>query len=352
MKLAIYCPSVFNVHRGTETFVKNVCKLLGEYHKVDLISGGGGSGYRAANVKIFEYPYIQREEMAGELSCKFTLESATFFISAANHFKEHSYDLIHAQFPFDLVLKSVARDPLLLHVHGDPAKFSRILKSVKADGYTACSKHIAESVQEIVGEKVYPVYGGVDVNFFKPSPKLKKDGEMIIMSLGVLDLDKGLGYLLKAFKEIERKDKKIHLWIGGKGPDEEKVRMLVRKLKLKNVKFLGFVDQKMLPAVYSTADAFILPSLSEPFGITMLESMACGTPVIATNVGGPKELITKDIGFLIKPKSEKEIVKAVLGLKNFDLDRMGRKAREKIVKKFTWEETVKSLLKAYKRVGK
>jgi glycosyltransferase involved in cell wall biosynthesis len=280
------------------------------------------------------------------------LESATFFKSSAIHLKKYSYDLIHAHFPLDVILKSVTKDPLLLHIHGDPSGYGNLLKSVKAEGYAACSEHVAREVQEIVGEKVHIVYNGVDTDFFSPSPKMNKGGKMILLFLGALDLNKGLEYLLRAFKKIESENKNIQLWIAGRGPDEEKIHALVGKLNLRNVKFLGFVPQKSLPSLYSTADAFILPSINEPFGITILESMSCGTPAIATNEGGPKEIITKDIGFLIKSKSVSDIVKTVLDIEKYDLDKIGNKARKTVMEKFTWNETLNSLLKVYKKIGK
>ena len=148
-------------------------------------------------------------------------------------------------------------------------------------------------------------------------------------------------------KEVEKRDKNVQLIIAGKGDDEKEIKALARKLKLKNVKFIGYVADDELVKVYNSCDAFISASPNEPFGITFLEAMACGKPVIAINNAGPKEIVTKKTGFLVEREN---LVETILRLRDFDLEEMGRKARERVMKYFTWDIVAERLIKIYNKL--
>jgi len=249
------------------------------------------------------------------------------------------------------MLKSVTSDKILCHIHGPKAlaDFRTVLESIEADAYAACSNYIAKKAEDIVKRPVHTIYNGVDTKFFEPK-KVKKEDKLIILFMGALLMWKGFPYLLKAFKNIEKKIKNAELWIAGIGVDGPKIRDLAKNLGLRKVRFLGFIPQKQLPFIISKCDVFIVPSPEEAFGITIIEAMSCGKPVISTNASGPKEIITKDCGFLIKPSSSKAIEETILNLKNYDLIKMGEKARRRVENNFTWQHAVDSLMKIYKKM--
>jgi len=353
MKVAVHCQSTFDTSRGTETVVRNISKGLSKKIKVDLIAGSKKKGFSNKNLKVYAYPFLSRKLLPPDTTSQYrnTIECSTFFVSTVNHFKKHKYDVIHVQLPINLMLKSATSDKILCHIHAPKAlkDFRTILESIEADGYVACSNYIAEKARKIVKRPVYTIYNGVDIKFFEPK-KVKKENKLIILFMGALLMWKGFPYLLRAFKNIEKKIKNAELWIAGIGVDEPKIRSMAKSLGLKKVKFLGFVQQKQLPFIISKCDVFIVPSPEEAFGITIIEAMSCGKPVISTNASGPKEIITKDCGFLIKPSSSKAIEEAILNLKNYDLIKMGEKARKRVENNFTWQHAVDSLMKVYRKI--
>ncbi len=116
---------------------------------------------------------------------------------------------------------------------------------------------------------------------------------------GRMSIEKKLDILLEAFSRLDRDDSFL-LLVGG-GPDLERLKSKARKLGLEDVAFAGFVDNGLLNRAYSEADVFVSPSDTETFGLTFIEAMSVGTPVIGVDKLGPKELITNGkTGYLAK----------------------------------------------------
>ena len=108
---------------------------------------------------------------------------------------------------------------------------------------------------------------------------------MILFTIGALLWWKGYDHLLEAMKIVQEKDRDIELWIAGSGADVEAIIKMSNKLGLKNIKFLGYIKQEDVVKMYNKCDVFISASPEEPFGITFVEAMACGKPVICTELG-------------------------------------------------------------------
>jgi len=137
---------------------------------------------------------------------------------------------------------------------------------------------------------------GVDFNIFKPINRdvaldaTKLEDQQYLLFVGRLDRNKGLVYLFKAFKKL-LKEHKMKLLIAGEGPNKNEFELQVRKLGiLDHVKFLGHIPNDMLPYYYNISEVTIFPSLKEGYSITPVESLACETPLIATNVGAASEI--------------------------------------------------------------
>lgn len=176
-------------------------------------------------------------------------------------------------------------------------------------------------------------------------PKDKK----ILFSLGALIERKGFNYLIQAMSEVIKHRKDVLCFIGGSGPLKGKLQKQINELGLQDhVKLLGFVPDDELYLWMNSADVFVLPSLSESFGLVQLEAMAVGTPVVATYNGGSEEIITsEDYGLLCPPKDSKCLAEKILTALERDWD------RGKIIKyaeKFTWEKIAKQILEVYKYV--
>ena len=157
--------------------------------------------------------------------------------------------------------------------------------------------------------KVWVTPPGVDLDLFRPSDKaearrtLGLDGAKVILYVGRLEPLKGLDILLNAVALLED-DSETRLLIVGGGPGDDELGRLKQLASDHGIQgrvtFTGAVRQTDLPDYYNAADVFVLPSHYESFGLAALEAMACGTPVVASRVGGLKTFIESGrTGYLI-----------------------------------------------------
>jgi glycosyltransferase involved in cell wall biosynthesis len=166
------------------------------------------------------------------------------------------------------------------------------------------------------------------------------DAGPIIIYVGALRTVKGVEFLLKAMKTIAEADPTVTLLLVGDGVEREKLEGLVRNLGLEErVRFIGRVDNEDVSRYLSASDLFILPSLAEGFGIALLEAMASGLPIVATNVGDIPSFVENDVnGFLVEPGRESEIAEKVLQLLQ-DRELRERMARDNLsnARLYSWD---------------
>ncbi|MEM3666152.1 MAG: glycosyltransferase family 4 protein, partial [Candidatus Bathyarchaeia archaeon] len=132
------------------------------------------------------------------------------------------------------------------------------------------------------------------------------------------------------------------------------LKNMIRELSLSNsVRLVGEIPHHELPYYYSMADVFAFPSLYEAFGKVVVEAMACETPVVASKVGGIPEIIHHGYnGLLVEATNVDQLAEAISALlfsKDF-ARRLGKKARQTVLEKFTWRYTAESLNKVYLEV--
>jgi glycosyltransferase involved in cell wall biosynthesis len=148
--------------------------------------------------------------------------------------------------------------------------------------------------------KVHVVPGAVDTSHFQPADRVSArdllgwpQERRIIFSIRRLVERMGLQALIAAFASVAAKYPDVSLFIGGKGPLQDALRAQISSLGLaERIRVLGFVRESLLPAHYQAANVSIVPSQSlEGFGLTTVESLACGTPVLVTPVGGLTEVV-------------------------------------------------------------
>lgn len=187
----------------------------------------------------------------------------------------------------------------------------------------------------------------IDLNKFKrvsdAKEKLGLDRKFIVLFVGRLVKEKGIGVLLKSAKLW---DKDINLIIAGSGPMGEEIQRSIKKIKI--ARFLGKIDQTALPLYYSAADCLIVPSTSEEgFGRVIIESLACGTPVIASSRGATAEAMDETVGKFIEVTPEK-IKNAVeyFYQKPEELLRLSKNARKFVERRYT-EKNVGNIIKSY-----
>ena len=195
---------------------------------------------------------------------------------------------------------------------------------------------------------------GVDPIFFKGSNSTgRQDKRFKLISVARLVERKGIQDVLRALAELN--DPEILLLIVGTGNYEDCLRKLCGNLSLNGtVSFYGFCHPRKLPGLMGGSDAFILPSRAEAFGNVFAEAMACGLPVIGSDVGGIPDLIDPTNGILVKPGDIEMIKRAIAKIKASTTLRasMGAANRKKIIANYSWESICKRYVSVYEDIRK
>jgi glycosyltransferase involved in cell wall biosynthesis len=239
-------------------------------------------------------------------------EVERFAASAAGFVRERElrFDLIHAHdwttFRAGLAVKSLTGLPLAVHVHitefdksGGEHADSRVWAlehegMTRADRVIAVSRRVAERC--ITSYGVDPTRLRVIYNAIDPDPREVSPipvGNRIVLVLGRITLQKGPEYFVEAARRVLEKEPDVTFVMAGQG--DMLPRMIERAAELglgRHMLFPGFVDRDRAAALYESADVFVMPSVSEPFGIVPLEAMDRGVPVIVSRQSGVGELLS------------------------------------------------------------
>lgn len=172
-------------------------------------------------------------------------------------------------------------------------------------------------------DKIALIPGGVDLEHFRPCTnrtaiRKKIDvpaKKLVLFTVRNLVARMGLENLLYAVSKVADAIPELYLIIGGTGLLKEKLMSLARDLSIQDrVRFVGFIEEEDLPSYYQMADLFVLPTKElEGFGLVTLESLACGTPVLGTPIGGTKEILGNlNANFLFKDASPGAMATSIL----------------------------------------
>jgi glycosyltransferase involved in cell wall biosynthesis len=299
-------------------------------------------------------------------------------------FEENS--IIHAHRTYFLLPFIIfhPKIPKVVTLHMKPLEFVRVeypqyFKIVDKihkiiDGF--CVKHIATLVainQEVleayikrypwIKDKVVLIKGsGIDLEKFKPlknKKELRKKyrfnmDDKIILFAGRLEKIKNLDFLIKSFAIAVKKESNIKLVIVGRGTEYENLVDLTKNLNLENkVIFVGEVSPDKMVEIYNIADVFALTSLSEASPTVVKEALACGIPVISTNVGDVKEVINDLLLGEVVDTYDKKIFAEVL-IRVLNVTRpnyFAMKNCRRRIYQFSFENVVEKYLRVYKRIG-
>jgi glycosyltransferase involved in cell wall biosynthesis len=162
----------------------------------------------------------------------------------------------------------------------------------------------------------------------------------------------GIDTLLESAELAVKKNPKLIFVVVGKGPDFEEVKNRIAQLGIqRNFRLTGFVSDEDLPRYYNVADLFALPSKSgEGLPLVALEAMACGLPVIATNVGGTSEVMSEDYGKLVPPNSPESLGEALVEFSRKDLAVLKKELRTMMEQKYSWDKNVEKLGEIYEEL--
>lgn len=239
-------------------------------------------------------------------------------------------------------------------------KIIRQVTSAFVCKYTCVSRQLAGWLQDDVGvrKEIRQIYNGVNIRKLIPVDSTKKrllrrrykmpENALIIGSIGRLDAIKNHRLLIKTFQYVSKKYPRVFLVVVGDGPE----RMSLEKISDKYVRFLG--TRSDVHSIFSCLDLFILPSLNEGISNTILEAMASGIPVIASNVGGNPELIQHGLnGFLSPPNDSYRLFRLIENyINNPELGpQHGKAGRKQAVTNFSIESMVKQYEDVYRNAA-
>jgi D-inositol-3-phosphate glycosyltransferase len=218
--------------------------------------------------------------------------------------------------------------------------------------------------------KIRVVPLGVDTRLFRPLRQtdaraaLGRDAcEFMILFVGRIEQIKGIDVLLEGVGDLLRGRRDLQrrtclVVVGGAmdpgadGSESEKIAELRAMVDAhgiaENVDFVGSLDQQELALYYAAADVCAVPSLTESFGLVALEAMACGTPVVATRVGGLQTVVTSDSGLLVPPNDAEALADAIGSLLDDMELRLQLSAGARVrAQQFTWERVADGIEDIY-----
>jgi glycosyltransferase involved in cell wall biosynthesis len=371
------------VHRLMREIVKNG-------HEVHVLAPytGGETEYTLQGVQVqrFHYFYPLRfEKLSGRAGMidnvkegflvKIQVLTFLFFSVVHSLLKLRKMDVIHVQWPIPnglggIFLKKIHGIPYINTIHGEEVHLSKryhllfalrwlVNNSSKTiTNSTATRKFCLEAGLD--GDKIEVIPFGVDTDFFRPLEVYKDKNIFQILSVGYLIERKGFEYLIRAMPQVLEEHANARLKIVGSGPLESELKELIYELELGDeVEIVKNISDDELLMVYNSADLFVLPSIvdsqgnTEGLGVVLLEAMACGLPVMGSNVGGIPDIIRDgETGILFTEKDSSMIAEKInLALENKpQMEKIATNGINEVKMKFSWDTIAKEYLDFYKGV--
>jgi len=289
--------------------------------------------------------------------------------------KRERFDIIHAHdwlcYPAGLAANEVSGKPLVVHIHA--TEFDRsggininsYVYAIEKQGFEAAEKIIAVSnftKQKVVKhygiepEKIRVVHNALDLrrasdefsnllDFGRLKEKFK-----LVLFLGRLTLQKGPDYFLQAAKRVLEKRQDVYFIIAGSGDMEAQLINQAIDLSIaERVIFTGFLRDQNLVKIYQMADLFVMPSVSEPFGLTALEALSQGTPAIISKQSGVSEVIKNCLQ--VDFWDINQMASKILAVLNYPvLKDVLRENAVGEVEKITWDNSAVACLSVYNEV--
>jgi glycogen(starch) synthase len=232
----------------------------------------------------------------------------------------------------------------------------------RADQVIVCSFYMREQVAEIFGvpnERIEVIWNGIDPDDLQPHPgpelerlraQFADPDEKLVLLIGRLVYEKGFQLALEAMPTLIERNPGVRFVVAGSGTHEQELRNQAAELGLmEHGMFLGWMGDDVLHSLYRIADACVVPSLYEPFGLVALEAMASGCPCIVADTGGLREVVPHEeagLRFTARdPDSLAETVERVF--RDHALrDRLIAEAAEHVLR-FDWDDVAERTLEIY-----
>jgi glycosyltransferase involved in cell wall biosynthesis len=359
MNICFYNVTASFIQGGLETYCWEAGRALARRgHSVTIVAGNRGQA-RNAEVKLVQFPFRAEPDWP-DFGTRFRrlAERLSFARHSLSHLVAAGYDAVIVNKPFDF--------PILWRARRAGLKARTLFRSGGRDFYlgdqlfagavqhwVSSSRYNADQVCRRYGRAVTVIHNGVDVELFRPlatgsvQDTVRRDAawqheygvaqdDVVLASVGRLVGWKGLRVIVDAMTQLPPHYRYL---VVGSGPEEVPLRQLAKERGLEGrVRVVGRVDHAKLPDFLARCDLLVQPSIGEEaFGISVVEAMACGLPVFASNNGGlPEIVVDGETGRLLPPGDVAAWTTALRATGIAQLRAMGLAARERAASGFTW----------------
>jgi glycosyltransferase involved in cell wall biosynthesis len=315
--------------------------------------------------KVFSKNY----EFSGKYGPNLMEEISRYALIASTLGMEEDFDLIHAHdwltYPAGIAAKKASGKPLVVHIHA--TEFDRSGKSVNKEVYNieregmqaadmviAVSNLTRNTVIEHYGvdpKRVVTVHNAVDQSMMQDVQRIDKPfKEKLVTFLGRITQQKGPAYYVEAAHRILQKDKNVRFVMAGSGDMLNQMIEHASRLRISDkFHFTGFLKGKDINHVFAMSDVFVMPSVSEPFGIVPLEAMRSSVPVVISKQSGVAEILVHALK--VDFWDVEGMADAIYGLLHYkSLTSVFRKFGKQEVENLKWEDAALKVKNVYESV--
>jgi glycosyltransferase involved in cell wall biosynthesis len=300
-------------------------------------------------------------------------EVERYALQARKIAQEEDFDIIHAHdwlsFQAGIAAKEVSGKPLVVQLHSTEydrcggLNLNKRVYEIEKRGMEAADKVIGVSnltkmiIQEhynIPSSKVFAVHNRINADEYLEETQgerifqIKKDGKKIVLFAGRITLQKGPDYFIQVAKKVLEYEQNVLFVMAGSGDMEYKIMQDAAIMGISDkILFTGFLRGKELSHIFKMADIFVMPSVSEPFGIAALESIIHGTPVIVSKQSGVSEIVQNALK--VDFWDIDEMTNKILSILRHDsLKNTLRDNSEGEVRQFSWDMAADQCLNLYR----
>jgi len=354
------------IQGGLDIHVYEICKELAKKNDLSLVLPEFNSPREnSAGIKIIPIKCKLSKNLAKTVS--------EYNRNIVKECRNLDFDVVHSHdwFGVEASEKLKTKAPWVFTLHSleymrscGPGKKS-IMERLERRGAKKCDRIIAVSgfmknsiVKNcgIVPQKIEVVYNSATIQKGKPEKirrLLRLGNKPVVFFVGRLSQQKGIEYLIYSAKSVLEKIPDARFVIAGEGHLKESLEKFSRHMGLnREIVFPGFVPEADLPSYYSAADVFVYPSIYEPFGISVLESLLSGTPAITSEQAGILERLPKmDSVATIKPGNSKQLADKIVHFLS-TRNRVSSKEKQLLTNIYSWQKSAEQITEIYSKVAK
>jgi len=283
-------------------------------------------------------------------------EVSRYAVVASTLAANNTFDVIHAHdwltYPAGIAAKKISGKPLVVHMHAtefdrsgeniNPNVFDIERKGMEEADRVICVSHFTRNIvinrYGINPDKVVTVHNAVEPSYNQDFSDIKRNvNEKVVTFLGRVTFQKGPDYFVEAAYKVLQKDKNVRFVMAGSGDMLNRMIKRVAQLRIStHFHFTGFLQGEEVDRMFALSDVYVMPSVSEPFGISPLEAMRSNVPVIISKQSGVSEVLR--YALKIDFWDIDDMADSIYGLLHYDaLSVMFRKYGKQEVENMKWE---------------